>query len=187
MDNIQSAGNKRGISLSAVTTARALPHAYPFVLLDRVKACYPEEGTSLSIKNITMTDPVLSGHFPGHPIYPGVLIIEAMNQNACMIIAIRDLLHHLGSYEALLDHLAKPVDVSGYVARHFFLAESKVKNTYPIYPGDTVEIEAKLILERDGAMVFKVGASVDGKETARGQLTMVNALATAVVDKVIDR
>jgi 3-hydroxyacyl-[acyl-carrier-protein] dehydratase len=94
MNKIQTHEQKRGISLSAATTMRLLPQAYPFVLLDRVRACYPQEGIGYSIKNITMTDPVLSGHFPGYPIYPGVLIIEAMIQNACVIPTTRDLLAH---------------------------------------------------------------------------------------------
>jgi len=81
-DRIVAGSKERYISLSPQTTLRFLPQSYPFILLDRVKACYPGEGVGLSVKHITMTDPVLSGHFPGFPIYPGVLIIEAMVQNA---------------------------------------------------------------------------------------------------------
>jgi 3-hydroxyacyl-[acyl-carrier-protein] dehydratase len=177
----------RHISLSAATTIRLLPQAYPFVLLDRVRACYPEDGSSYSIKNITMTDPVLSGHFPGYPIYPGVLVIEAMIQNACVIPTTRDLLKHFGSYEALLELFSKPHNAIPDVANKYFLAESKVKHIEPIYPGDTLELEAKIILERDGMIVFKTGCTVEGREVARGQLSMARALAEAmpaVADKI---
>jgi len=188
MNKIQTTEKRRGISLSAATTMRLLPQAYPFVLLDRVRACYPEEGVGYSIKNITMTDPVLSGHFPGYPIYPGVLIIEAMIQNACVIPTTRDLLQHFGSYEALIELFSRPDRAVPDVANKYYLAESRVKHIEPVYPGDTVELEARINLERDGMMSFKVGATVEGRDVARGQLSMVRTLAEAmpmVADKIV--
>jgi 3-hydroxyacyl-[acyl-carrier-protein] dehydratase len=173
-------GKKRFISLSAATTIRLLPQAYPFVLLDRIKACYPEEGTSYAIKNITMTDPVLAGHFPGYPIYPGVMIIEAMIQNSCVIPTTRDLLRHTGSFEAFLEMLTKPDQQIPDIAAKYYLAESKVKHIEPIFPGDTVELESKIILERDGMIVFKVGATVGGRDVARGQASMARTHADAM-------
>jgi 3-hydroxyacyl-[acyl-carrier-protein] dehydratase len=178
---------KRFISLSGATTMRLLPQAYPFVMLDKVKAAYPEEGICHSIKNITLTDPVLSGHFPGYPIYPGVLIIEAMVQNACVIPTTRELYRQFGSYEALLAFFSKSGDAAPDVAYRYFLAESRVKHMEAVYPGDTLELEARLVMERDGMMAFKVGATVDGRDVARGQLTMARALADAALtlgDKV---
>jgi 3-hydroxyacyl-[acyl-carrier-protein] dehydratase len=184
MDTVTTASpksaKKRSISLSAATTMRLVPHVYPFVLLDRVRACYAEEAHGFSVKNITMTDPVLSGHFPGHPIYPGVLIIEAMVQNACMTATTRDLYRHFGSYEALLEHFAKHPGSVPSVAKTYFLAESRVKHIQAVYPGDSMELEAQLILERDGMLVFKIAASVDGKEVAKGQCTMATALGDAL-------
>jgi 3-hydroxyacyl-[acyl-carrier-protein] dehydratase len=188
MNNIQTHEQKRGVSLSAATTMRLLPQAYPFVLLDRVRACYPQAGICYSIKNITMTDPVLSGHFPGYPIYPGVLIIEAMIQNACVIPTTRDLLAHFGSYEALLALFSQPQQAIPDVANKYYLAESRVKHIEPVYPGDTLELEARINLERDGMISFKVGATVEGRDVARGTLSMVRTLAEAmptVADKVV--
>ncbi len=180
MDSVQIRNKKQTISLSAATTMRLVPHVYPFVLLDKVRSCDAVNAIGHSVKNITMTDPVLSGHFPGYPIYPGVLIIEAMVQNACMTATTRDLYRHFGSYEALLEHFAKHPGTVPPVAKQYFLAESRVKHTQAVYPGDAMELEAQLILERDGMLVFKVSASVDGREAARGQVTMATALAEGV-------
>jgi len=179
MDTVQIQDKKRSISLSAATTMKLIPHVYPFVLLDRVRACYAEEGIGHSVKNITMTDPVLSGHFPGYPIYPGVLIIEAMVQNACMTATARDAFRHFGSYEALLEHFSKKPEEVLSIAKQYFLAESRVKHIQAVYPGDAMELEARLILDRDGMLVFKVSATVDGREVAKGQVTMATALSVA--------
>jgi 3-hydroxyacyl-[acyl-carrier-protein] dehydratase len=177
MDKLQIHEKKRFISLSAATTSRLLPQAYPFMLLDRIRACYPEDCVGYSIKNITLTDPVLAGHFPGFPIYPGVMVIEALTQNACMTSIMRDLYRKLGSYEAMLEFVAQIPASGPETAFHYFLAESRVKHIEAIYPGDTVDLEAKLTLERDGVMVFKVGATVENRDVARGQLTVVRTLS----------
>jgi 3-hydroxyacyl-[acyl-carrier-protein] dehydratase len=180
MNSIHVNKDKRFISIGAATLVRLMPQGYPFVLLDRVVACYAEEGIGHSIKAITMTDPVLNGHFAQYPIYPGVLIIEALIQNSGMIAMVRDLLRHHGSYEAVLDHFAGSGPIMSDQAKQYFLAESRVKHTAPIYPGELVELQSKLILERDGLMVFKIGASVSGREVANGQATMAVSLAAGV-------
>jgi len=177
MNHILTHDKKRYITLSSATTSRLLPQAYPFMLLDRIRACYPEDCVGYSIKNITLTDPVLAGHFPGFPIYPGVMIIEALTQNACMTSIMRDLYQAVGSYEAMLEYCAKVPPTGPEAAYHYFLGESRVKHMEAVYPGDTLDLEAKLVLEREGMMVFKVGATVEGRDVARGQLTVARALA----------
>jgi 3-hydroxyacyl-[acyl-carrier-protein] dehydratase len=171
-DRIGGSAKGRYISLGAQTTMRFLPQSYPFILLDRVKACYPDEGVCVSVKHITMTDPVLSGHFPGYPIYPGVLIIEAMVQNAGMTATLRELYKTHGSLEGLLEQFRAEIGTTPAEGKQYVLAESRIKNVQPILPGCAVDLEARLQMARDGMYAFKVCAQVDGVDVARGQLTM---------------
>ena len=105
------------------------------------------------------------------------MIIEALTQNACMTSIMRDLYQAVGSYEAMLEYCAKVPPTGPEAAYHYFLGESRVKHMEAVYPGDTLDLEAKLVLEREGMMVFKVGATVEGRDVARGQLTVARALA----------
>lgn len=72
------------IELSAHDIAMRLPHRQPFMLLDRLKEVVPGK-SGVGLKNVTISDPVFAGHFPGHPIYPGVLMIEGSGQTAGLI------------------------------------------------------------------------------------------------------
>ncbi|SIT43201.1 putative 3-hydroxyacyl-(acyl-carrier-protein) dehydratase FabZ [Paraburkholderia ribeironis] len=186
-DRIGGDTKRRYISLGSQTTMRFLPQSYPFILLDRVKACYPEEGVCHSVKHITMTDPVLSGHFPGFPIYPGVLIIEAMVQNAGMTATLRELYQTHGSLEGLLEQFRSAVGTTPAEGKQYVLAESRIKNVQPIFPGCAVDLEARLQMARDGMYVFKVCAQVDGADVARGQLTMAEVpvtMAPGMLDQI---
>ncbi|MHA1597773.1 MAG: 3-hydroxyacyl-ACP dehydratase FabZ, partial [Alphaproteobacteria bacterium] len=62
-----------------------IPHRYPFLMIDRVTDVVVDEG-AVGIKNVTINEPFFQGHFPGHPIFPGVLIIEAMAQTAAVLV-----------------------------------------------------------------------------------------------------
>lgn len=186
-DRIVAGSKERYISLSPQTTLRFLPQSYPFILLDRVKACYPGEGVGLSVKHITMTDPVLSGHFPGFPIYPGVLIIEAMVQNAGMTMTLRELYQAHGSLEGLLEQFQAPLGTTQGERKQYVLAESRIKHIQPIFPGCAVDLEARLQMARDGMYVFKVSAQVDGVDVARGQLTMAEVppdMTPGILDRI---
>jgi len=186
-DRVVNNAKHRYISLSPQTTLRFLPQAYPFILLDRVKACYPEQGVGISVKHITMTDPVLSGHFPGFPIYPGVLIVEAMVQNAGMTATLRELFQRYGSYDALLEQFRSAAGTVPGEGKQYVLAESRVKHIHPIYPGYAVELEARLQIQRDGMHVYKTSAQVDGIDVARGQLTLAEVPASMrmqLLDKI---
>lgn len=172
MDRISISDKQQFISLGPQTTMRFLPQSYPFIMLDRIKACYPEKGVGIALKHITMTDPVLSGHFPGFPIYPGVMVIEAMVQNAGMTMTLCALYRQYGSLEGLLAQLRRPGALTGCEGKQYVLAESRIKHIAPIYPGCALELEAAMALARDGMYVFKVSARADGVEVAKGQLTM---------------
>lgn len=186
-DRIGGSPRGRYISLSAQTTMRIMPHGYPFNMLDRITACYPTEGIGFAVKHITLTDPVLSGHFPGYPIYPGVLIIEAMAQNAGMTNSLRVLYDACGSLESLLDMLRLPPGSDKDEQRQYVLAETKIKNLVPVFPGCAMELEARLLTEREGMYVYKVCAQVDHIEVARGQMILAEvpmSMSPGMLDRI---
>lgn len=120
-----------------------LPHRYPFLLVDRVIEL--EEGDSIvALKNVTVNEPFFNGHFPDHPVMPGVLIVEAMAQ-AAGILGFKT----MGK---------KPQDGSIY----YFVGSDKLRFKRPVVPGDQLKLEAKVISERRGIWKFDVRASVEG-------------------------
>ncbi len=120
-----------------------LPHRYPFLLVDRVLEL--EKGESIvAIKNVTVNEPFFNGHFPDHPVMPGVLIVEAMAQ-AAGILGFKT-----------MDK--KPQDGSIY----YFVGSDKLRFKRPVVPGDQLKLEAKVMSERRGIWKFDVKATVDG-------------------------
>ena len=131
--------------------ASILPHRYPFLLIDRVIAF--EAGKRLSaIKNVTVNEPFFLGHFPGHPVMPGVLLIEAMAQASGVLTQLSD------------GFAAKPNQL-------FYLVRvDNARFSRTVVPGDQVllEVEQKRMLRRMGQ--YHCRASVDGREVARAEL-----------------
>lgn len=120
-----------------------LPHRYPFLLVDRVLEL--EKGDSIvAIKNVTVNEPFFNGHFPDHPVMPGVLIVEAMAQ-AAGILGFKT----MGK---------KPQDGSIY----YFVGADNLRFKRPVVPGDQLKLEAKVLSERRGIWKFDVRATVDG-------------------------
>ena len=121
-----------------------LPHRYPFLLVDRVVEL--KEGESIvAYKNVTVSEPFFNGHFPDHPVMPGVLVVEAMAQ-AAGILGFKT-----------MDK--KPQDGSIY----YFVGADKLRFKRPVVPGDQLMLEAKVISERRGIWKFDVNASVEGE------------------------
>jgi len=121
-----------------------LPHRYPFLLVDRVEEL--EVGESIvAYKNVTINEPFFNGHFPDHPVMPGVLIVEAMAQ-AAGILGFKT----MGK---------KPQDGSIY----YFVGSDKLRFKRPVVPGDRLQLEAKVLSERRGIWKFDVKATVDGE------------------------
>lgn len=127
-----------------------LPHRYPFILVDRVVELIPNEKI-VALKNVTINEPFFQGHFPGNPVMPGVLIIEAMGQAGAILAA-----------ESL------PKDKQG--ALIYFMGMDKVKFRRPVVPGDQLIFELQFLRKR--AMVFKMSgvAFVDKKRVAEAEL-----------------
>lgn len=132
----------------------ALPHRYPFLLLDRVETI--EKGTSLvALKNVTINEEFFIGHFPGFPVMPGVLIVEAMAQ-AGGILALQDLGGELGDRKI------------------FFMSIEKARFRKPVVPGDQLRLEVSI--ERRRSSIWKM----DGKALVGGKL-VADALLQAMI------
>lgn len=120
-----------------------LPHRYPFLLVDRVVELVPGESI-VAFKNMSINEVLFQGHFPDQPVFPGVLIIEAMAQ-AAGILGFKT-----------MDK--KPEDGSMY----YFVGVDKVRFRRPVVPGDRLHLKAAIISERRGIWKFDCRAEVEG-------------------------
>lgn len=120
-----------------------LPHRFPFLMVDRVLD-YKKGETLTAIKNVTVNEPFFQGHFPNKPIFPGVLILEAMAQ-ATGILAFK-------SIEEL---------TPGQL--YYFASIDKARFKRPVVPGDQLVLNVKYIKERRGIALFEGVATVDGQ------------------------
>ncbi|MDF1642877.1 MAG: 3-hydroxyacyl-ACP dehydratase FabZ [Pseudomonadales bacterium] len=121
-----------------------LPHRYPMLLVDRVVELTLGESI-VAYKNLTVNETIFQGHFPDHPVFPGVLIIEAMAQ-AAGILGFKT-----------MDK--KPEDGSMY----YFVGVDKVRFRRPVIPGDRLDLKAAIISERRGIWKFDCSAEVEGE------------------------
>ena len=138
-----------------------LPHRYPFLLIDRVTEL--ELGASLkAYKNITIAEPVFLGHFPGHPIYPGVMIIEGMAQ-AGGVLAFKSLT------------LQNGMNLDDKVV--YFMSIDGAKFRSPVRPGDKLEYEISVLKNKGVVWALEGKAYVEGKLVAEAKLTAM------IVDK----
>ncbi len=130
-----------------------LPHRYPFLMVDRVLACEP--GKSLrAMKNVTFNEPFFQGHFPGHPVMPGVMIIEAMAQAA-----------------GLLVQMSAPPRVEGDPQPIFYLVKvDKARFNRIVVPGDQLVFEVELVRTLRNMGQYACRAIVDGKEVASAEM-----------------
>jgi beta-hydroxyacyl-ACP dehydratase FabZ len=130
-----------------------LPHRYPFLLVDRILEI--EMGKRVvGIKNVTINEPFFQGHFPGHPIMPGVLLLEAMAQT--------------GGVLAMRSAEAEGMDIKSKVI--YFMTIDKVKFRKPVVPGDQIRFELDVMKSRSNIRGFKAQALVDGGVVAEAEL-----------------
>lgn len=128
---------------------RLLPHRFPFLLVDRVQEL--EDGRVRTLKNITINEPFFAGHFPGNPVMPGVLIIEALAQSAA-ILALSEL-------KAERPQLFVLTGVDNARFRR------------PVVPGDQMDMEVKLLKYRRPLWKMRAEASVAGEIVAEAELS----------------
>ncbi|MBU1667107.1 3-hydroxyacyl-ACP dehydratase FabZ [bacterium] len=137
-----------------VQIQKILPHRYPFLLLDRVSKL--EKGVSIEgYKNVSISEPIFQGHFPDHPIYPGVMIIEGMAQ-AGGVLAFKS------SSEADQEAAANKVV--------YFMSIDKAKFRSPVTPGDQLVYKLTVLKQRGTIWQLDAKAYVDDKLVAEAEL-----------------
>ena len=133
-----------------------LPHRYPFLLVDRILEVQGNQKI-VGLKNVTVNEPFFQGHFPGHPIMPGVLIVEAMAQTGGLLLM-----------ERVTERENKVV---------YFMAMDAVKFRKPVVPGDQLRMEVEMLQFRGKIARMKGVATVDGQVVTEAEMM------ACVVDK----
>jgi len=132
-----------------------LPHRYPFLLVDRVTAL--ESGKFIeAYKNVSISEPVFQGHFPEHPIYPGVMIIEGMAQAGGIL-----------AFKSLADDDQEGVKNNKVV---YFMSIDNAKFRSPVTPGDKLIYHINVMKHKGAVWQFDAKALVEGKVVAQAQL-----------------
>ena len=139
--------------LSLREIQEALPHRYPFLLVDRILEIEPGKRI-VGLKNVTINEPFFTGHFPGHPIMPGVLILEAMAQVGGVLLM-----------RSLNERAEKKV--------LYFTGIDGARFRRPVVPGDQLRFEVEFLQQRRQVCRMKGTALVDGIVAAEAELSAV--------------
>jgi 3-hydroxyacyl-[acyl-carrier-protein] dehydratase len=137
--------------LSNIEIRKLIPHRYPFLLVDKILELEPGK-RAVGIKNVSANEPFFQGHFPDYPIMPGVLIVEALAQTAGIAIAVME-------------------EGSGKMG--LFAGIDGVKIKRQVIPGDTLRLEAEILMYKMGVVKAKVNAFVDGQLALEGEIKFV--------------
>lgn len=137
--------------MNIVEIMKYLPHRYPFLLVDRVLECTPGESI-VAVKNVTYNEPFFIGHFPHHPVMPGVLIVEAMAQ-AAGVLAFRTLDRPPGDDMVI-----------------YFVGMDGVRFKRPVTPGDTLTFKVRMLKNKRSIAVFAAEAWVGEELAVEGEL-----------------
>lgn len=153
----ESGGKRRIEALDILRIMESIPHRFPFLLIDRVEDVVIDT-SAVGVKNVSINEHFFQGHFPAHPVMPGVLIIESMAQTAAVLVV-----ETLGP------------DAAGKVV-YFMLIES-AKFRRPVVPGDQMRIHVRKERNRGNVWKFSAEAKVDGVVVAE------STYAAMIMDK----
>jgi 3-hydroxyacyl-[acyl-carrier-protein] dehydratase len=160
-DTIEAGGEDVIGTVDIARIMQAIPHRYPFLMIDRVVDMV-RGSSAIGIKNVSVNENFFQGHFPGHPVMPGVLIIESMAQTAAVLVV-----ESLGP------------DARGRVV--YFMSVEGAKFRRPVLPGDQLRIHVAKERSRGNVWKFSAVARVDGISVAEA------TYAAMIMDKVADR
>ncbi len=146
MDGTPAHTDGIGTTVDIAGIMHAIPHRYPFLLIDRVIELIPDH-SAVGIKNVSINEDFFNGHFPGHPVMPGVLIIESMAQTSAVLVV-----KTLGAASA------------GRVV--YFMTIEAAKFRRPVGPGDQLRIEVAKVRSRGNVWKFSAVARVNGQSVA---------------------
>ena len=162
MDSPTSQAAVAGATVDVVDVARimhAIPHRYPFLMIDRVVELVPNV-SAVGVKNVSVNESFFQGHFPSHPVMPGVLIIESMAQTAAVLVV-----ETLGPESA------------GKVV--YFMSIENAKFRRPVVPGDQLRIHVTKDRNRGNVWKFSAVARVDGVSVAEA------TFAAMIMDRAV--
>jgi 3-hydroxyacyl-[acyl-carrier-protein] dehydratase len=143
----ETSAPKKSLDINRIM--QLLPHRYPFLLIDKMTELNGEE-SGVALKNVTINEPFFQGHFPGRPVMPGVLLVEAMAQTAGALVL-----------EQYSENAGKLV---------FFMSIDRAKFRKPVVPGDSVYFHVKLLQKRPPVWKYWAEAHVDGKKVAEAEI-----------------
>lgn len=130
-----------------------MPHRYPFLLIDKIKN-YKKMNSCTGIKNVTINEQFFQGHFPDFPVMPGVLIIEAMAQTSAILVA-------------------KSLDVQPNTKSVLFTGIENVKFRKSVFPGDTLELNVKILGSKMNIWFMEGIGTVDGKKVIEAKFSAI--------------
>ena len=146
--------NSQDNEIDIVRVMEMIPHRYPFLMIDRLVDVVPDE-SAVGIKNVTINEPFFQGHFPGHPVFPGVLIIESMAQTAAVLVV-------------------KTMGAESEGKLVYFMSVDQARFRKPVTPGDTMNIIVEKVRNRGNVWKFKGKAMV-------GDTLMAEATFSAMI------
>jgi 3-hydroxyacyl-[acyl-carrier-protein] dehydratase len=158
-----TAGSAEGSPTGTVGTydiariMQAIPHRFPFLLVDRVVEIVPDT-SAVGIKNVSINENFFQGHFPAHPVFPGVLIIESMAQTAAVLVV-------------------ETLGPSAQGKLVYFMTVDGAKFRKPVVPGDQMRVHVRKEKQRGNIWKFAAEAKVDGKVVAEA------SYAAMILDK----
>ena len=138
-----------GEDIDYAEVARRIPHRYPFLLVDRAEDYRPHQSI-VGIKCVTINEPFFQGHFPGNPVMPGVLLIEAIAQSGAVL-------------------MSKSLDADTTGKTIFFMSLDNCRFRYPVRPGDVLRMPVEVVRARADVFKFKGRAMVGDKVAAEAE------------------
>ncbi len=149
--DVQEKPLERGAVVDSVQLLKMLPHRYPMLMIDRLEDIVSDR-SAVGIKNVTLNEPAFQGHFPGRPIMPGVLIVEAMAQTAAALVV-----HTMGG------------SAEGRLV--YFMSVENARFRKLVVPGDTLKVYVERIHKRGSVWKFRGEAKVNGAVCAEATYT----------------